>query len=129
MSNTRHARRMSDNTRQLETEARALAKLEGPTSLAASTLAIIDAHRRRGRSIEIVGIGRAGEAHPYSVIHWREIPSFEAERNGYLDEHGCIEKGQVLDRKTANAFGWIALITGMILGLSMGVALGPYLGH
>ena len=125
------ARRSNDDKRSLEARAREIAKQEGPTSLVASTMAIIDAHRRDGRVIEIVGIVRTDDyaSHFHHKIHWQEFPSVTAERNGYLDGYsGLIQRKHYVNPNHINQMGWLAFGTGIVLGLAMGAAFGPWLG-
>lgn len=125
------ARRTSDDKHSLEARAREIAKQEGPTSLVASTLAIIDMHRRQGRVIEIAGIVRTDEhaSHFHHKLHWQELPSVAAERHGYLDGYsGLIQRNDYPNPDHINRLGWIAFISGIVLGMAMGAAFGPYLG-
>lgn len=130
MPNIQYNRRAGDNPHALEQRARALAISEGPTSLCASTLAIIDTHRRSGRVIEIVGV-ELQRVLPgvWHIVHWRELPSVVADRQGYLDGHsGLVKPKHTLDPKHVNRLGWLALGCGIVLGLAMGFGLGPILG-
>ncbi len=130
MPNIQYNRRAGDNPHALEQRARALAISEGPTSLCASTLAIIDTHRRSGRVIEIVGV-ELQRVLPgvWHIVHWRELPSVVADRQGYLDGHsGLVKNKHALDPKHVNRLGWLALGCGIVLGLAMGFGLGPILG-
>jgi len=130
MPNIQYNRRAGDNPHALEQRARALAISEGPTSLCASTLAIIDTHRRSGRVIEIVGV-ELQRVLPgvWHIVHWRELPSVVADRQGYLDGHsGLVKPKHTLDPTHVNRLGWLALGCGIVLGLAMGFGLGPMLG-
>ena len=134
MPNIQYNRRAGDNPHALEQRARALAISEGPTSLCASTLAIIDAHRRNGRVIEIVGVTDASDGtdrHSMGgrTLYWQERPSVVADCQGYLDGHsGLVKPKHTLDHKHVNRLGWLALGCGIVLGLAMGFGLGPILG-
>lgn len=134
MPDIQYNRRAGDNPHALEQRAREIAKQEGSTSLCASTLAIIDAYRRRGREIEIVGVTNASDGDDRCPMHchkiyWQEFPSVAAERQGYLDGHtGLVKPKHTLDPKHVNRLGWLALGCGIVLGLAMGFALGPILG-
>ena len=130
MPNIQYNRRAGDNPHVLEQRARALAISEGPTSLVASTLAIIDTHRRSGRVIEIVGV-ELQRVLPgvFHIVYWRELQSVIADRQGYLDGHsGIVKPKHTLDPKHVNRLGWLALGCGIVLGLAMGFGLGPILG-
>jgi hypothetical protein len=128
------ARRSNDDKHSLESRAREIAKQEGPTSLVASTLAIIDAYRRQGRVIEIVGLTSVSDGDDRCPmqghkIHWREMPSVVADRQGYLDGHsGLVKSNRRLNPNHINRLGWLALGCGIVLGLAMGFGLGPLLG-
>lgn len=134
MPDIQYNRRAGDNPFALEQRARALAISEGPTSLCASTLAIIDTHRRSGRVIEIVGLTNVSDGDDRCPmqghkIHWREMPSVVADRQGYLDGHsGLIQRNRHLNQNQVNRLGWLALGCGIVLGLAMGFGLGPLLG-
>lgn len=131
MPNIQYNRRAGDNPHALEQRAREIAKQEGSTSLVASTLAIIDTHRRSGRVIEIVGV-ELQRVLPgvWHIVHWRELPSVVADRQGYLDGHsGLVKPKHTLDPKHVNRLGWLALGCGIVLGLVVGFGLGPILGH
>lgn len=134
MPNIQYNRRAGDNPHALEQRAREIAKQEGSTSLVASTLAIIDAHRRSGRVIEIVGVTDASDGtdrHSMGgrTLHWRELQSVIADRQGYLDGHsGLVKPKHTLDPTHVNRLGWLALGCGIVLGLAMGFGLGPILG-
>lgn len=130
MPNTQYNRRAGDNPHALEQLAREIAKQEGSTSLVASTLAIIDAHRRSGRVIEIVGV-ELQRVLPgvFHIVYWRELQSVVADRHGYLDGHsGLVKPKHTLDPKHVNRLGWLALVCGIVLGLAMGFGLGPIIG-
>lgn len=130
MPNIQYNRRAGDNPHALEQRAREIAKQEGSTSLVASTLAIIDNHRRSGRVIEIVGV-ELQRVLPgvWHIVHWRELQSILADRLGYLDGHsGLVKPKHTLDPKHVNRLGWLALGCGIVLGLAMGFGLGPILG-
>ena len=130
MPNIQYNRRAGDNPHALEQRARALAISEGPTSLCASTLAIIDAHRRNGRVIEIVGV-ELQRVLPgvFHIVYWQELQSVIADRQGYLVGHsGLVKPKHTLDPKHVNRLGWLALGCGIVLGLAMGFGLGPILG-
>ena len=130
MPDIQYNRRAGDNPHALEQRAREIAKQEGSTSLVASTLAIIDAYRRSGRVIEIVGV-ELQRVLPgvFHIVYWRELQSVVADRQGYLDGHsGLVKPKHTLDPKHVNRLGWLALGCGIVLGLAMGFALGPMLG-
>lgn len=130
MPNIQYNRRAGDNPHALEQRAREIAKQEGSTSLVASTLAIIDAHRRSGRVIEIVGV-ELQRVLPgvFHIVYWRELQSVVADRQGYLDGHsGLVKPKHTLDHKHVNRLGWFALGCGIVLGLAMGFGLGPIIG-
>ena len=130
MPDIQYNRRASDNPHALEVRARDIAKQEGSTSLVASTLAIIDAYRRSGRVIEIVGV-ELQRVLPgvWHIVHWQELQSVVADRQGYLDGHsGLVKPKHTLDPQHVNRLGWLALGCGIVLGLAMGFGLGPILG-
>lgn len=130
MPDIQYNRRVGDSPFALEQRARALAISEGPTSLCASTLAIIDTHRRNGRVIEIVGV-ELQRVLPgaWHIVYWRELPSVVADRQGYLDGHsGLVKSNRHLSPNHINRLGWLALGCGIVLGLAMGFGLGPLLG-
>lgn len=130
MPNIQYNRRAGDNPHALEQRAREIAKQEGSTSLVASTLAIIDAHRRSGRVIEIVGV-ELQRVLPgaWHIVYWQERPSIIADRQGYLDGHsGLIQRNRHLNQNHVNRLGWLALVCGIVLGLAMGFGLGPIIG-
>lgn len=129
MPDIQYNRRAGDNPFALEQRARALAISEGPTSLCASTLAIIDTHRRNGRVIEIVGV-ELQRVLPgaWHIVYWQEMPSVVADRQGYLDGHsGLVKSNRHINPKHINRLGWLALGCGIVLGLAMGFGLGPLL--
>ena len=130
MPDIQYNSRAGDNPHALEVRAREIAKQEGSTSLVASTLAIIDVHRRSGRAIEIVGV-ELQRVLPgvFHIAYWRELQSIIADRQGYLDGHsGLVKPKHTLDPKHVNRLGWLALGCGIVLGLVMGFGLGPILG-
>ena len=130
MPDIQYNRRAGDNPHALEQRAREIAKQEGSTSLVASTLAIIDAHRRSGRVIEIVGV-ELQRVLPgvFHTLHWQERPSVIADRQGYLDGHsGLVKPKHTLEPKHVSRLGWLALGCGIVLGLAMGFGLCPILG-
>ena len=130
MPDIQYNRRAGDNPHVLEQRAREIAKQEGSTSLVASTLAIIDAYRRSGRVIEIVGV-ELQRVLPgvWHIVHWQERSSIIADRQGYLDGHsGLVKPKHTPDPKHVNRLGWLALGCGIVLGLAMGFGLGPIIG-
>jgi hypothetical protein len=119
---TLQARRRNDDPTKIESEARMIAKVEGAFSQVSVELATIDMHRRKGRKIDIIELGkRFGDEHHY--IKWIERDSTVAQEKGFLDTNGHL----TIPRVDANRLGWLAFGSGIFLGISIGISIYPLL--